>query len=100
MDLRLLRGDPGATWLRPYAAAGLALAIGFGALLFVTQATDYVASAWFRAKMALLLVALANVALHPRLATLPDRRRRLAAGVSLAAWPGILLLGRMIGYGD
>lgn len=100
MDLRLLRGDAGAVWLRRYAAAGLTLAIACGALLFVTQATDYVVSAWFRAKMAVLALALVNIAAHPRLAPLPDRRRRVAAGVSLAAWPTILLLGRMIGYGD
>lgn len=99
MDLRLLRGDAGAAWLRRYAAAGLGLAVATGALLFAAQAGDYVGSAWFRAKLAVLGLALANVAAHPRLAALPDGRRRLAAGVSLAAWPCVLVLGRMIGYG-
>lgn len=99
MDLRLLRGDAGATWLRPYAAAGLGLAAAMGVLLFVAQASDYVLSAWFKAKMAVLAVALANVAAHPRLVAMPAARRRLAAAVSLATWPTVLVLGRMVGYG-
>ena len=98
MDLRLLRGDAAATWLRRYAAAGIAIAATFGALLFITQATDYVANGWFRAKIAVLALALVNVALHPRLAALPRGRRRLAAGLSLTAWPTVLVLGRMIGF--
>lgn len=98
MDLRLLRGDRGALWLRPYAAAGLALAALCGALLFVTQAVDYAANGWFRAKLVVLALALANVAVHPRLADLPDDRRRIAAGLSLALWPVVVLLGRMIGF--
>ncbi len=98
MDLRLLRGGAEATWLRRYAAAGLALAVSCGALLFLTQATDYVTNGWFRAKMLLLAAALVNVAAHPRLAALTETRRRLAATVSLALWPAVLICGRMIGY--
>lgn len=98
MDLRLLRGDAAATWLRRYAAAGLALAILCGALLFATQATDYVGNGWFRAKMFFLAAALLNVAMHPRLAGLSAGRRRLAASASLALWPAVLICGRMIGY--
>lgn len=55
-------------------------------------------SAWFRAKMVALALLLLNVALHPRLGTLPDARRRASAAVSLAGWPLVLLFGRMIGY--
>lgn len=99
MDLRLLRGDMSAVWLRRFAAAGLALAVLTGALLFIVQATEYAASLWFRAKLGALALALLNVVAHPRLATLPDPRRRLAAGLSLALWPSVLLLGRMIAYG-
>lgn len=99
MDLQLLRGDAGALWLRRFAAAGLALAVPTGALLFAVQATEYAASEWFRAKLLVLGLALLNVAAHPRLAALPDARRRLAAGLSLALWPTVLLLGRMIAYG-
>jgi hypothetical protein len=99
MDLRLLRGDRQALWLRRYAAAGLVLAAICGALLFVTQAADYLSSGWFLAKMTVLVVALGNVAIHPRIARLSGGRRRAAATISLASWPVVLLLGRMIGYG-
>lgn len=99
MDLRLLRGDASALWLRRFAASGLALAAATGTLLFAAQASEYAASPWFRAKLVGLGLALLNVALHPRLSRLPEARRRLAAAVSLAAWPSVLILGRMIAYG-
>ncbi len=99
LDLSLLRGRTDALWLRLHAAAGLTLAVVCGVMLFVTQATEYVLSGWFAAKMALLAIALANVAAHPRLARLTPLRRRAAAAASLAAWPGILVLGRLVAYG-
>ncbi len=104
MDLRLLRLtrrgllDDVVGLLRPAAAAGAVLAIGCGALLFLAQATDYIANGWFQAKMALLALALINAALHPGLAVLPPARQVLAATLSLALWPAVLLCGRMIGY--
>ena len=104
MDLRLLGlvGGPPAgaavALLRPFAAAGLALAVVCGALLFVTQAGDYAASAWFRTKMAVLVLAALNAAVHPRIERLAPWRRRAAAAASLALWPTVLILGRMVGY--
>ena len=104
MDLRLLgwvRGpDVAATvaFLRPFAAAGLILAASCGAMLFVTQAGDYVGNGWFRLKIALLAAALLNAALHRRLAAAPKARQRRAAAISLSLWPAVLLSGRMIGY--
>jgi len=104
MDLRLLGlakrpalADTIAL-LRPVAAAGLALAVTCGALLFLTGATDYASNPWFRAKLALVALALLNAALHPRLATAPARRQRIAAFASLALWPAALICGRMIAY--
>jgi len=105
LDLRMLglarRGMLAdvAALLRPVAAAGLVLAALTGAALFATQAGDYLASGWFRLKMALLAAALVNVALHRRLTALPAARRRAAAFASLCLWPAVLLAGRMIGYG-
>jgi hypothetical protein len=105
MDMRLLglvRGPEPlalAGFLRPFAVAGLALASACGVLLFLVQASDYAASLWFRLKLALLVAALANAALHLRLARLSPERRRLAAALSLALWPAVLLSGRMIAYG-
>jgi hypothetical protein len=98
MDLRLLRGATGVAWLRRYAAAGFALAAICGVLLFVTQATEYVDNSWFLAKLAVLTLALGNVVAHRDLAMLSASRRRLAAAISLAAWPSVLVLGRMIAF--
>jgi hypothetical protein len=112
LDLRLLGafaahplahlGPP----LRRVATAGLALAAATGLLLFSTRPLAYAENPAFLAKMALLGVALLNIALlhagprwraalagdaaHPRL--------RAAALVSLLAWPGVLLAGRWIGF--
>ncbi len=104
MDLRLLglvrRPDLAATvaLLRPIAAAGLALAVVCGLLLFTTQATDYAGNGWFRAKIALVVLATLSAALHPRLAAQTPCRRRVAASMSLVLWPSALICGRMIGY--
>lgn len=115
LDLRLLgawRSVPLAPlWrvLTRTAGAGLALAVVFGVLLFITRATEYAASRLFVAKMAVVLIGVIN-ALVVRLA-LPDARLRLtpatgqlpvwlrlAGGVSLAAWLTALSLGRLVGY--
>lgn len=98
MDLRLIRGDASAEWLKWFAAAGVALAVTFGLLLFITQATDYINNPWFLAKMVLLVLALANIVLHPHLAELSDGRKRVVGLLSLALWPAVLLSGRMIAY--
>jgi hypothetical protein len=111
LDLRLLcawRSVPLAPlWrvLTRTAAFGLALAAGFGALLFVTRATEYAASPFFVAKMAVvgagilnaLLLRIAAPALQPGTGR-PSLRLRLTAGFSLAAWLAALTLGRLVGY--
>lgn len=115
LDLRLLgawRSVPlGPLWhvLPRTAAAGLVLAITFGLLLFATRATEYVASGFFLAKMAVVAIATANaLSLHLLDSRLPPhesaatgsppRRIRIAAGVSLAGWLTALTLGRLVGY--
>ena len=87
--------DPAAVvaFLRPFAVAGLVLAAGCGALLFIAQAGDYAANLWFRLKMGLLALAMVNAAWH--LGALPSRG---VAALSLALWPLVLISGRMIGY--
>ena len=93
MDVSVLRGRGDlVARLRPWAVAGFVLSAGCGAALFATQATDYVASPWFRAKMAVLALALLNAALH--LGSVTPR----GALVSLIAWPAVLILGRLVGY--
>ena len=101
MDVAVLRGRAVAAvgLLRPWSIAGFALAAACGALLFVTQATDYVESPWFLAKMGVLALAVLNAAVHVRLDRFPPRQRRQAAIASLVLWPAALVLGRMIAYG-
>lgn len=111
LDLRLL--SVWRTWplaplwhvLTRTAAVGLMLAILFGSLLFATRATEYAASSFFLAKMAIVAAAVVN-ALALR-AAFPGRtpeggtlsgRVRLAGGFSLIAWLGALTLGRLVGY--
>ena len=84
------------------AATGLALAIVAGSLLFVTDAGDYFASNLFRAKMIVLLLALANVVLAFRLSGRSGARaaayRRVAAAASIGLWLTVIVLGRLVGY--
>ena len=115
LDLRLLglwRSVPLVPlWqvLARMALIGLLLAVGFGLLLFTARATEYVASGFFQAKMAIVALASVN-ALVMRLlkpaglarasATtgLPSAGVRIAAGVSLGGWLSVLTLGRLVGY--
>jgi hypothetical protein len=115
LDLRLLgawRTAPLAPlWniLTRTAGAGFLLAIIFGMLLFITRATEYIASNLFLAKMAVVIIGTANVmALRmppPSDASeitsahaIPPLRLRIAAGVSLTAWLTAMTLGRLVGY--
>ena len=112
LDLRLLGafaahplrhlGPP----LRRVAGAGLALAAATGLLLFATRPLAYVENPAFLAKLALLGIALVNLALlhaggrwrRALAEDAPDGAVRAAALVSLLAWPGALLAGRWIGF--
>jgi hypothetical protein len=115
LDLRLLgawRTAPLAPlWniLTRTAGAGFLLAIIFGMLLFITRATEYIASNLFLAKMAVVIIGTANVialrmpppadrAEITSAHTVPPLRLRLAAGVSLTAWLAAMTLGRLVGY--
>ena len=110
LDLRLLgawRSVPlaplGAVLTR-IAGGGLVLAMIFGTLLFITRASEYIASNVFISKMVVVAVGTAN-ALALRMmwrAQVSDGktpvRLRLAAGISLATWLAALTLGRLVGY--
>lgn len=91
------------------AAWGFGLAASCGVLLFAARATEYVASPYFLAKMALLAVAAINawllarrVARHPLglqdTTQPPSVSLRLAAALSLLVWVCVLVLGRLVGY--
>lgn len=113
-DLRLLTAERGfdvERWVRlliPVSACGLILAMAMGFLLFTTEATAYARNPLFLAKMALLVLALVNVAwFHGG----PYRVRktiglsvgvppamRASAALSMAGWVAILACGRLIAY--
>jgi hypothetical protein len=90
------------------AGAGLALAVGTGALLFSVKATAYARSPWFLVKMAVVAAGACNVLVIHRLAArrppgqggqlAPSPATRVSAGFSLAAWLAALALGRLVGY--
>ncbi len=104
MDLRLLRLVPGpdpqvvVAFLRPFAIAGVILAMTFGGLLFVARASEYAENSWFRVKIALLALAVLNAVLHLRMGPAHPFLGQAVAAASLLLWPAILLCGRMIGY--
>lgn len=93
-----------AAGLLPFSRAGFALAAPMGLLLFVTEATAYVANPAFLAKMGLLALALLNIAwFHVRLTRAREGRGsigtlRASALFSVASWAAVLIAGRMIAY--
>nr|WP_246603026.1 DUF2214 domain-containing protein [Falsiroseomonas tokyonensis] len=112
LDLRLLgafRAAPVAVLAPPLvrvAGVGLGLAALTGLALFSTRPGTYLENPAFLAKLALLALAVLNLALlhagRPWRAALAGGavagRLRVAAAVSLAAWLGALLAGRWIGF--
>jgi hypothetical protein len=90
------------TWLA-FAVTALS-----GALMFITNASTYYGNTYFRAKMALLVLAGVNMLLFELTAGRSlhhwDRSPavpvagRTAAAVSLALWVGIIFLGRWIAF--
>lgn len=79
-----------------------------GALMFITNATVYYDNAYFRAKIALLVLAGLNMAafevtarrtIHQwdRSASAPTSGK-VVAGLSLAIWIGVIVTGRLIGF--
>lgn len=113
LDLRLLgllKPGPLLAVLAPVlartAAAGVALAVLTGAMLFSVQPLEYLANAAFGIKMGLLAAAAANAVLARRSKawqTVQDEGRatggmRLRAGASLFLWLACLVAGRWIGF--
>ena len=96
--------------LRPYKHLGLTLIVTCGLILGWSKAAIYWPNPYFKAKLTLLLL----VAVHARVfrpsvysnvalekideAGLIPGNAKLAAGLSLAMWIGLVTCGRMIGY--
>ncbi|WP_225783621.1 DUF2214 domain-containing protein [Xenophilus sp. Marseille-Q4582] len=112
LDLRLAGGLRGeglpllARALSRTAAAGLALALPTGLWLFSVRPVDYADNPAFLYKLALLFLALLNVAWQHAApgwrAVLggapPTAGVRWRARLSLLLWLGVLLAGRWIGF--
>jgi uncharacterized protein YacL len=85
-----------------------AVMVATGLLIFYSNPVHYYHNIFFRIKVVLLVVAGVNIALfHGRIhrrvaewerAPLPPRAARLAGAISLIAWAGIIISGRLIAY--
>jgi hypothetical protein len=94
--------------LLPFTWAAFALAVITGSLLFTSNAASYVADGPFRVKMILLLLAGINMAIfhlgaYRQIAQWndalpPPRGVRIAGGISLVLWIGVIFFGRWIGF--
>jgi len=115
IDLRLLGAASTRRSFRRMSAeimkwtwAAFALTALTGVLMFITNATVYYNNLYFRAKIALLVLAAINVAVFELTAgrsmqqwdRAPSAPRigRLVATVSLVVWIGVIVTGRMIGF--
>ena len=115
VDLRLL----GLAWttvpvsqmtrrILPWTTAGFAIMVATGLLLYYAIPVRSWHSIWFRAKAALMLVAIVNVVIfhfHVRRgpadwdsAPRTPLGARISAGLSLTVWLAVIVLGRMIAY--
>jgi hypothetical protein len=91
----------------PWTWAAFALAALSGGLLFTSSAMKYVNNLPFRFKMVLLLLAGVNMLVFHRLTSrsiagwdrsIPPTPARVAGGLSLLLWFGVISLGRWIGF--
>jgi Family of unknown function (DUF6644) len=94
--------------LVPWTIIGFVIMVITGSLLFFAIPLRSYQNIFFRFKMILLLLAALNIWLfHSRVFhriagrdvdAIPPARARMAGGISLALWTGIVLSGRMIAY--
>lgn len=87
----------------PVSGAGLLCAIASGFLLFAGRAATYVAFELFQAKMALIVLGVAALAVaHVRFGLRLERAtqgQRIGAGlISIVIWLSVLVSGRMIAF--
>ncbi|MEO8256028.1 MAG: DUF6644 family protein [Acidobacteriota bacterium] len=88
--------------------AAFALTVATGVLMFITNAAVYYHNNYFRAKMALLVVAGINMLIFERTTArsmhqwdrnaAAPRAGRMVAVVSLVVWISIIFLGRWVGF--
>ncbi len=100
---RVAMNTAGIAQLRRTAAWGLGLSLITGLGLWTVRASDYLGNPWMWAKWGLLALGLLNIAVFHavgrcRVHTPGDRHSRIAGGVSLACWLGVLVCGRWIAF--
>ena len=90
--------------IAPWRSAGLTLALISGSLIFAGGAVSYFEGAWFRRKMALLLVALVfnftwfRVVANGHEGRFSPWQKRVTAAVALLLWFGVGVAGRAIAF--
>jgi predicted membrane protein len=113
-DLRLLGLSPRlpvaemARHLLRWSLGSLLLVLPSGLMMFSAHATEFADNTAFRVKMLLLVTAAANAVWFHRTSfrsvadwntgVSPPLASRVAAGVSLAVWIGVIACGRLLAY--
>ncbi len=99
---RVINGVLPLTW------SAFAIAVASGSLLFISNATKYLANGYFVAKLFLILAAGLNMAIFHAISAkdlprwenepAPPLRARLAGGLSILLWVAVVACGRWIGF--
>jgi hypothetical protein len=111
-DLRVLGFGKGiaidalARLALPIAGVALCIAVPTGVAMFMTEAPAYVRNPVFLTKIALIVLAAANIAAFHfgplrdvrRFATRPSLSARASAAASLGLWLAAVTAGRLIAY--
>ena len=92
----------------PLTWTAFAVAVASGSLLFISNATKYLANGYFVAKLFLILAAGLNMAVFHFVSAkdlpkwenepAPPLRARLAGGLSILLWVAVVACGRWIGF--
>jgi hypothetical protein len=99
---RVINGVLPLTW------SAFAMAVASGGLLFISNATKYLANGFFVAKLFLILAAGLNMLIFHFISakdlpkwendTATPLRARLAGGLSILLWVAVVACGRWIGF--
>ena len=92
----------------PWTVAGFVTAAATGSLMFTAHASEFLEAPVFLLKMSLIVLGIVNaIALRVgalrsagawETGVLPPPRVRVAAGVSLVVWLGVIACGRLLAY--
>jgi hypothetical protein len=92
----------------PLTWCAFAVAVASGSLLFISNATKYLANGFFVSKMLLICAAGLNMAIFHAISakgqplwdnkTVPPVPARLAGGLSILLWISVVACGRWIGF--